>query len=138
MKIKTGVAVDVPRTVSLSETNFNDIPDFEPTIGWFSNKYNAAGWLVTNLDSGEISWLASEGISSDEISTIKRTVTDVGMYDEKRTSLCKFDLVKGTYAFLDNEVLNETGNIKFESKTYFRMFKVENSNLALQTFGIEL
>jgi hypothetical protein len=133
MKIKTEAVVNVAGTVSLSETAFNDIPDFEPTIGWFSNKYNAAGWLVTDLDNGEIDWLASEGISYNEIATIKRTITDGG-----RTSLCKFDLVKGTYAFLDNEVLNETGEIKFDRKTYFRRFKVENSQLALETFGIEL
>jgi|TARA_R110000868_G_scaffold232804_1_gene486360 hypothetical protein len=128
MKINTEVA----NTVTFSKASLNDIEGYEPTVGWFKNKHNPAGWSITGLDGGEVQWLEDEGFLFDDICKMKRVISDNG-----HTSLCTFDLVKGTYAFVDNVALNETGDIKFEKKTKFTMLKVENSEWSKYKFRVK-
>ena len=127
--------VNVAKSVSYSNQPFADLEGFEPTIGWFSNKYNPAGWSIVPLTNIERLWLSNmsnSNLKPDEIENVFRTISDNG-----RTSLIKFDLVKGTYAFLDNQILEDENKIVFERKERFYSFKVElNNDLAKSEFGV--
>lgn len=126
--------VNIAKTVSYFIYPPNDIVDFEPTIGWFSNKYNSAGWSVVPLSNVERLWLSNNNVKTDDIENVFRAVSEKGGIIT--TSLVKFDLVKGTYSFLDNQILENENKIVFERKERFRSFKVENSDFAKSEFGV--
>ena len=74
-------------------------------IGWFSNKYNLSGWVVVELNDFDKKWVKeSKGPSSE----IYRTFTPQG-----NTSIVKIT-AKGMYAFIDDDHLMKTDEIKFE------------------------
>jgi hypothetical protein len=131
--MKVQKLAEVAKNVTISNSWYANIDGFEPTVAWFKTRYNNIGWSIVDLDSDEIDWLSCQGICSFDISTIKRTISDKGI-----TTLCMFDLEKGTYAFVDNDVLNETGDIKFEKKTKFSVFNIEDSYVAATVFEIKL
>lgn len=80
-------------------------------VGWFSNKYNAWGWSLHKLTPDEAKEFGS--------SMVFRSLSDSG-----NTSIIKFNLAKGTYAFLDNEAYEE-GDIKFEKASPYTKVVVD-------------
>lgn len=92
-------------------------------IGWFSNKYNSFGWVVCRPDSVDKRLLGG---------LVKNTFR---VFTEKGTSLVNFNLEKGTYAFLDNAYYEDTDKIRFEKKTAYTKFVIDDLDLLKQSFG---
>jgi hypothetical protein len=92
-------------------------------LGWFANKYNRAeGWVIYKLHPQDIKWLKDEGIKN--LNGIVRTATRNG------TSIAKFDAKKGTYAFMDNEHLDNTDEARFEKMSpYSQLFVDEPQDI---------
>jgi hypothetical protein len=92
-------------------------------IGWFANKSNeAVGWQIfepTRMDKKEFG------------SSVKRVFAG----KTQTTSIVKFDLVKGTYAFLDNAAY-ENGKIAFQKMSPYQRLAIENTPKAFKAFGI--
>lgn len=92
-------------------------------VGWFANKYNmASGWSI---------FVASPEDKSEFGSDVFRTYTD----KTHSTSIIKFNLKKGTYAFLDNKAYEE-GDIKFEKMSPYSRLLIDNVGKAYNAFGI--
>ena len=93
----------------------------EPVIGWFRNVYNMCqGWSIHELDKFDTEWLEGAGIN---LKGVFRTGTDVS------TSIAKFNLKTGTYAFIDNDHYRETNKVRFERmRPYNELFLDEESS----------
>lgn len=92
-------------------------------IGWFANKYNlAAGWTV----------YAPTAEEKAEFGANARRV-----YSERTGSMSvvKFNLAKGTVAFLDNKAY-EDGTVKYDRGTAYDRIIIENTPKAFKAFGI--
>jgi len=109
---------NVTTNVELSDS-YSDIKGYTPVIGWFSNKYNPVGWAIVSLNEHELKFCSDHGYSNDEIFQIKRIVSPKG-----NTSLSMFNFQKGTYAFVDNEILMENGVLRFEKKVKFTKARI--------------
>lgn len=93
-----------------------------PVIGWFRNKYNMAeGWSIHELDKYDVKWLREKGI---DLKGVFRTSTD------RNTSIAKFDLKKGTYAFMDNQHLEDTDEIRFEKMSPYNELFLDKKEYA--------
>jgi len=86
-------------------------PSEYPVIGWFANKYNTGGWSIHKLSDYEKKWLKSEGIKTKGVFK-----TSSGKNNE---SIAKIDIKKGTYAFVDNDHLEKTDEVRFEKMTAY-------------------
>lgn len=89
-------------------------------VGWFSNKYNAGGWVLTKLSPYDAKWLRSNGVSTK---SVFRTYTDTD-----NTSIVKINAKTGTYAFLDNEYLENKDEVRFEKSSKFTKLYIDNEN----------
>ncbi|MDB4461711.1 hypothetical protein N9043_02025 [bacterium] len=97
------------------------ISDHANTIGWFSNRHNpAAGWIVTELQDYDFVWLKAEGIDTTNVRRVYTTDRDFN------TSIVKFNLETGYYAFLDNEYHDKKN--KFDKMEKFRVFMLDNAD----------
>lgn len=75
-------------------------------IGWFSTKMNlAAGFNIHTLESPDNKWLKDEKVN---LTGVYRVVSD------RDTNIIKLNLTKGTVAFVDNQYLEDTGDVKFK------------------------
>jgi hypothetical protein len=93
-------------------------------IGWFSNKHNeAAGWTIFAPSSDDVSEFGPDA---------KRTYS----YAPKTTNIVKFDLKKGTYAFLDNDAYENDGIVKYQKMSPYRKLMIEQTSKAFKAFGI--
>jgi hypothetical protein len=80
-----------------------------PIIGWFSNKHNqASGWGIYALDKNDRAWLKDKKVPTKGLF---RVATD------QTTSIVRFNFKTGTVAWLDNEHLMDTDEIKFQKAT---------------------
>jgi hypothetical protein len=92
-------------------------------IGWFSTNHNPAdGWLVYDTTDAE---------KAEFGEYVKRTYSA----RTESTSLVRFNLETGTYAFIDNEAYTE-GEIKFDRATRYRKLIIENTVDASVAFRI--
>lgn len=92
-------------------------------IGWFATKRNeAVGWHIFEP-------------SSDEKKEFGANVKRVYSGKTNTTSIAKFDLSKGIYAFLDNEAY-ENGRISFQKMSPYKRLVIENKPKAFKSFGI--
>ena len=87
-------------------------------VGWFSNKYNAGGWVLTKLSPYDAKWLRSKGVSTK---SVFRAYTDTD-----NTSIVKINAKTGAYAFLDNEHLETTDDVRFEKASKFTKLYIDN------------
>ena len=104
-------------------TNSNDFGTFNnnnfEVVGWFATKNNMAyGWGIYKLDKHDIKWLKESGLK--DLKGVMRTASDKG------TSIAKFNLEKGTYAFVDNEHFENTDLIKFEKMSPYNRLLVDD------------
>ena len=110
------------KSVEIRSDGATTTSNHKNTIGWFANRYNrAAGWIVTELTSSDTDWLESKNVKN--ISTIKRTYSDKG-----NTSLVRFNLKTGTYAFVDNKYLEDHDIVKFERMSKFSIFMLDDKS----------
>lgn len=89
-----------------SVDNKNLKPSEYPVIGWFANKYNRSGWSIHKLSDYDEKWLKGEGVKTKGVFK-----TSSGKGNE---SIAKIDIKKGTYAFMDNDHLEKTDEVRFE------------------------
>lgn len=91
-------------------------------VGWFANKHNAIGWTVFDTTPDEKSDFGKEALRtfSDKFNT---------------TSIAKFDLKKGTMAFLDNKAFEE-GTVKFDKATPYSRFVIDDNDKARKKFEV--
>ena len=83
-------------------------------IAWFSNKYNpAGGWTLHDTTPAEKKEFGKDSL---------RSMSDTG-----KTSIIKFDLKKGTYAFVDNDAY-EQGDVKFEKMVPYQKVVLKNKD----------
>lgn len=107
-------------------SNFIGKPKSSSVVGWFYNKYNSSGFIVCRLDSHDRQFLGSHAKGAFRVFT------------EKGTSIVTFNLEKGTYAFLDNAHYEETDKLRFEKKSAFTKFFVDNKDLLKKDFGFDV
>lgn len=92
-------------------------------IGWFANKHNmAVGWSIFETTPEE------KGEFGDDA---KRTYS----IRTRSMSIAKFNLIKGTYSFLDNKAYKE-GIIKYEKPSPYNRIRIENTPRAMKAFRI--
>ena len=92
-------------------------------IGWFANKYNMAdGWTIFDTTSSEKREFGRDAL---------RTYDD----NKKSVNIAKFNLKKGTYAFLDSKAYEE-GEIRYERPSVYNRVRVVDSPRALKAFGV--
>ncbi|CAL9984201.1 hypothetical protein VPHD482_0282 [Vibrio phage D482] len=95
-------------------------------LGWFNNQYNRAdGWVIVDLDEFERIMLEHANIDHSDV---YRVMTD------DRTSLCRINVERESYAFLDNAELMETGMYRFERLAKYTSLYIDSHN-ALLTRG---
>lgn len=96
----------------------------EDVLGWFVNSSNTAfGWYVLKASDEE-----KREFGTDVFRT----------YSEKTDSLniVRFNILGGTYAFVDNEYYAETDQVKFEKMTPYSRLIIEPKPLAFEEFNI--
>ena len=98
-------------------------------LGWFSNKYNPRGWVITKLSSDDKKWVRENGINTNDVF---RSFSDNG-----NTSLVKINTKTGTYAFADNEHLENTDELKFDKASKFTKMYIDNISGVEKEFGIK-
>lgn len=93
-------------------------------IGWFANKYNlASGWHLYKATDAEKREFGRD---------VVRSFSDW----KKTTSIIRFNLTTGTYAFVDNEAyLN--GDVRFDKMTAYDRIIIEPTDLAYAEFNID-
>lgn len=92
-------------------------------VGWFANKYNmAAGWSI---------WKPNDYDRAEFGQHVFRTYSE----DTDSTSIIQFNIVAGTYAFLDQEAYLRD-EIKFEKMTAYDRIIIEPTPTALEEFDI--
>ncbi len=92
-------------------------------VGWFANKYNRAlGWHI---------YKASDFDKREFGNDIFRTYSE----QTDSTSIIKFNLLAGTYAFIDNEAY-EDGRIIFDKMTKYDRVLIEPTQTAYDEFNV--
>lgn len=92
-------------------------------IGWFASKHNMAfGWSIFETTPEEKAEFGDDA---------KRTYSG----RTRSMSIAKFNLVKGTYAFLDNKAY-EDGVVKYQRPSPYNRIRIENTPRAARAFKI--
>jgi len=89
-------------------------------LGWFSTSRNVGGWGVYTLSSFDERWMKDEKVNTKNLFRV--------LSDKGNTSIVKLNLVKGTFAFIDNEVLVSSDVVKFEKMSAYKQFWIDNTN----------
>lgn len=93
-------------------------------IGWFANKYNyASGWAI---------FKASPHDKAEFGKDVFRTYSS----KSDTTSIIKFNLKTGVYAFVDNDYYDQTDQVKFQKPSTYDRIIIEDTPKAFQEFGI--
>jgi hypothetical protein len=93
------------------------LPQNAEPLGWFNNKYNIFGWVITKLEKADNIWFRDEGVSIDGV---YRVYSDNG-----NTNIIKLNINSGTYAFINNDHYEKTDEIKFEKMTKFKQLFID-------------
>lgn len=105
---------DSGRSTDLSGLKLIDKESARNVIGWFSNKHNPAfGWAIFKLDAHDKDWLPKSGVKN--LKGVLRVSSEHG------TNIVKFDLAKGTYAFVDGDHFEATDEARFEKMTPYKV-----------------
>ncbi len=108
------------RDNAVTSTTHIELEITTEVLGWFNNEFNQAdGWVIVALDEFEKAFLENASIDH---SNVYRVMND------DRTSLCRINVEKETYAFLDNAELMETGMYKFERASKYRSLYADSKN----------
>lgn len=100
-----------------------------PIIGWFSNKHNpAGGWGVFALDKHDKAWFKQKKVSTKNVF---RVATD------SNTSIVRFNFKTGTVAWLDNDHLLDTDEIKFQKATAYQKFILTKDDRSNKETGMK-
>lgn len=122
--IKRGRIRDDGKYTSVESGAFSNYGlDSNDIVGWFANKYNMAeGWSI---------YKASDSDKKEFGQHVFRTYSG----HTESTSIIQFNIVAGTYAFLDNDDYLE-GNIRFQKMTGYDRLLIDNTPVALEEFDI--
>lgn len=98
-------------------------------IGWFANKQNRAfGWVITIPTDFDLNWLTQKDV---DVKNVYRTYSDRG-----NTSLIRLNAKTGTYAFIDNDHLEKTDEIKFDKAVRYARLVIDDNAKAKSAFGV--
>lgn len=102
------------------QTTSNHVAKDEDIVGWFSNKYNKFGWLLTKLESYD-----QREFNPKNEKGIFRSLSDNG-----HTAIVKINAKTGTYAFIDNDAY-EDGKIVFDKMTKYSKLDIKSNSVNL-------
>lgn len=102
--------------------------DIDRMVGWFSNKHNVGGWVLTTLSAHDESWI--KGAGQNDLTNLFRSFSDGG-----HTNIVKVNASKGTYAFMDSEHFASTDEIQFDKMTKYRDLFIDSEEMK-SAFGV--
>ena len=107
--------------------DYKSRPDTD-IIGWFSNKFNLAGWGIYALSKADVLFLNEQGYPSTMI---------FRMAGDRGTFLAKVDLKKGKVQYFDDDKYEKTDKLEYKDKLAYTKLVVNNRLYAAKAFQLK-
>lgn len=99
-------------TRKAGSTSRGNVPFDYTILGWFHNRQNVIGWIITELSDYDREWIESKGVSTEGVYRSFTVFSD-------HQNLVRLNFETGTYAFVDNDHLLATDELQFQRATKF-------------------